>query len=418
MKKLLMLSGCAQMCEIVERAKEKGIYTIVTDYLTDSPAKKIADDSLMYSIDDVDGIVEYCKKNNVDGVMNYCIDPGQKPYQQICERLGLPCVGTAEQFNIMTNKDVFKDTCVKYGIGVPKSYTLTDPNNEDEVDKIEFPVIVKPVDSRASKGITLCKSKEDLPHAVQEAFKYSKQKKLIVEQYMQVPEICAKYVICDGEPYLTSVADVYTAYFGPGDRIYIWTQTYPSKHYKLFIKETDGKIRNMLNGIGIKNGVVSFTGFIDGEAFRFFDPSFRMGGAQDWRIVDAIAGIDVSDLLTNFAITGEMGKQSEIATIDKQFVKKSSAILYFLVNLGTIGHISGIEEALKFDGVIGYHAPHKDGDVVSKRGTVDHVVLRFLLVCDNNEMLKDTIKKIQSIIKIVDENGNDMLLPNFDANLI
>lgn len=418
MKKLLMLSGCAQMYEIVERAKEKGIYTIVTDYLTESPAKKIANVSLMYSIDDVDSIVEYCKKNNVSGVMNYCIDPGQKPYQQICERLGLPCVGTAEQFNIMTNKDVFKDTCVKYGLGVPKSYKLIDPNNDKEVDMIEFPVIVKPVDSRASKGITLCKCKEDLPQAIEEAYKFSKQKKLVVEKYMQVPEICAKYVICEGEPYLTSMADVYTTYFGPGDRIYIWTQTYPSKHYELFKEETDGKIRNMIKGIGIKNGIVSFTGFVDGDTFRFFDPSFRMGGAQDWRIVDAITGIDVSDLLTNFAITGKMGDQSEIANIDKQFIKKSSALLYFLVNLGTIGKIIGIEEALKVNGVIGYHAPHKDGDKVVNRGTVDHVALRFLLVCDNNGMLKDTIKKIQSIIKIVDENGNDMLLPNFNANLI
>ena len=41
MKKLLMLSGVDQMCQIVEQAKKKGIYTIVTDYLPDSPAKKI-----------------------------------------------------------------------------------------------------------------------------------------------------------------------------------------------------------------------------------------------------------------------------------------------------------------------------------------------------------------------------------------
>lgn len=418
MKKLLMLSGVDQMCQIVEQAKKKGIYTIVTDYLPDSPAKKIADESLMFSIDDVDGIVEYCRKNNVDGVMNYCIDPGQKPYQQICARLGLPCVGTEEQFKIMTNKDVFKDTCVQYNLDVPKSYRLTDLNNKDEVEKIEFPVIVKPVDSRASKGITLCKSKEELPRAVEEAFKYSKQRKLVVEQYIQAPEICAKYVLCDGEAYLTSMADVYTAYFGPADRVYIWTQIYPSKHYELFAKETDGKIRDMLKGIGIKNGVVSFTGFVDGKRFRFFDPSFRMGGAQDWRIVHAISGIDISDLLTNFAITGRMGEKSEIAAIDKQFVKKSSALLYFLVNLGTIGSITGVEEALKLDGVIGHHAPHRVGDVVSKRGTVDHVALRFLLVCESKEKLKETVRRVQSVVRIVDVNGNDMLLPNFDVELI
>ena len=418
MKKILILSGCAQMCEIVIRAKEMGLYTIVTDYLEDSPAKKLADESLMYSIDDVEGIVNYCITNNVDGVMNYCIDPGQKPYQQICEQLGLPCVGTAEQFNIMTNKDVFKETCQKYSIGVIKSFQLTDINNKEQIREIEFPIIVKPVDSRASKGITLCQTEEDLPIALQEAYKYSKRKKVVIEKYMEAPEICAKYVICDGEPYLTSMADVYTYYFSPGERAYIWSQTYPSKYYDLFERETDSKIRNMLKGIGIENGVVSFTGFVDRETFRFFDPSFRMGGAQDWRIVANISGIDVSDLLTNFAITGEMGSKDDISKIDKSFTSRSSALLYFLVRLGKIGSIKGVEEALKVDGVIGYHIPHKEGDIITKKGTVEHVAIRFLLVCENNIELKKSMKKIQDIIKINDEQGQNMLLPNFNVDLI
>ena len=418
MKKLLMLSGCAQMCEIVVRAKEMGLYTIVTDYLEDSPAKKLADESLMYSIDDVKGIVNYCMENNVDGVMNYCIDPGQKPYQQICEQLGLPCVGTAEQFNIMTNKDIFKETCEKYALSVIKSFQLTDINREDQIREIEFPVIVKPVDSRASKGITLCRTKEDLPNALQEAYKYSKRKKVVVEKYMEAPEICAKYVVCDGEPYLTSMADVYTYYFSPGERAYIWSQTYPSKYYELFERATDSKIRNMLKGIGIENGVVSFTGFVDGETFRFFDPSFRMGGAQDWRIVANISGIDISDLLTNFAITGKMGKKDVISKIDKSFTKKASALLYFLVCLGKIGSIKGIEEALKVDGVIGYHTPHKVGDVITKKGTVEHVAIRFLLVCKDKVELKRSIRQIQNIIEIEDEQGRNMLLPNFNVDLI
>ena len=78
-KVLLVLGAISAMNEIVQDAKKMGYYVIVTDYLKDSPAKKYADESWMFSIDDVDGIVEACKKRNVDGVMNYCIDPGQKP---------------------------------------------------------------------------------------------------------------------------------------------------------------------------------------------------------------------------------------------------------------------------------------------------------------------------------------------------
>ena len=88
MKKLLVLGGISALVDIVKEAKEEGYYVIVTDYLTDSPAKKVADESWLLSIDDVEGIVQKCKEEHIDGVMNYCLDPGQKPYQQICERLG------------------------------------------------------------------------------------------------------------------------------------------------------------------------------------------------------------------------------------------------------------------------------------------------------------------------------------------
>lgn len=413
-----MLSGVVQMCEIVENARNKGIYVIVTDYLSDSPAKKIADESLMFSIDDVDAIVDYCRENNVHGVMNYCIDPGQKPYQQICEKLGLPCVGTKEQFDVMTNKDVFKECCQRYGVGVVQSFELDENLNTDDVDALEFPIVIKPADSRASKGITVCRKKDNLYGAVAEALKYSKRKKFIVEKYLRCPEVCAKYVVCDGKSYLTSMADVYGCYTKNDERVYIGTQIYPSKHYNLFLRETDGKLRRMIKSLGIKNGALSFTGFLDGETFRFFDPSFRMGGAQDWRLVEAISGIDISEFLTNFALTGKMGDQKVVEKIDKKFAEKSFALLYFLAKEGKIGKISGIEEAATLPSVIGYHAPHKDGDIIDEPGTVDHVFVRFLLVCDSNEQLKKDIIKIQRIVSVTDESGNDMSLPLFDVNNI
>lgn len=46
-----------------------GVYTIVTDYLVDSPAKKVADEAWMLNIKDVDQIVERCKKEQMNGVI-------------------------------------------------------------------------------------------------------------------------------------------------------------------------------------------------------------------------------------------------------------------------------------------------------------------------------------------------------------
>ena len=42
-KKILILGGANQHLKFVEAAKELGLYTIVTDYLNDSPCKKVCD---------------------------------------------------------------------------------------------------------------------------------------------------------------------------------------------------------------------------------------------------------------------------------------------------------------------------------------------------------------------------------------
>jgi hypothetical protein len=59
-----------------------------------------------------------------------------------------------------------------------------------------------------------------------------------------------------------------------------------------------------------------------------------------------------------------------------------------------------------------------EGDVVRQFGTSDHVVMRILLVCDDNVQLRNNLKAIQNVIAIVDDTGDNMLLPNFDADLI
>ena len=112
-KKILILGGANQHLKFVEAAKELGVYTIVTDYLKESPCKKICDEALMLNITDIEGIVSYCRQNHVDGVVAGFLDPCQIPYGKICQELGVPCTGTPDQFYKFTNKLAFKELCRK-----------------------------------------------------------------------------------------------------------------------------------------------------------------------------------------------------------------------------------------------------------------------------------------------------------------
>ena len=139
-----------------------------------------------------------------------------------------------------------------------------------------------------------------------------------------------------------------------------------------------------------------------------------MGGAQDWRIVNAICGVDISGLLTNFAMTGSMGDVKRIRKIDKCISTKYSALLYFDVRPGVIGEIKGIEKALSVSGVVGFHQCHKIGDAIVGYGTTDNVALRFIIVCNTQEELIASIYKIQECIKIKDIKDQSLIAPLFD----
>ena len=110
-----------------------------------------------------------------------------------------------EQFEIMISKDNFKNTCRKYGVPVVPEYYL------DEIDKIEYPVIVKPVDSSSSKGISICQNRQQLDAAIEKALSFSVRKKILIEKYMDGLEVIIYYVIQNGNPTMVAMCDRYTS---------------------------------------------------------------------------------------------------------------------------------------------------------------------------------------------------------------
>ncbi len=412
-KAILMIGAISAMNEIVIDAKKMGYYVVVTDWLPDSPAKKYADESWLLSIDEVDAIVEKCRERGVDGVMNYCIDPAQKYYYQICEKLGVPCVAGYEQFDIMTNKDKFARACVEHGLDIIPKYNMDRELTEEDYAELEYPVMIKPADGRASKGIIVAYSAEEMPAAVAYALDYSTRKEVVIEKYLRCPEFCVKYVACDGDFYFTTMSDVWDSVLPDGTRVYMGTSTYPSKFCREFIETTNDKVIAMLRDIGIRNGAMSLTGFYDNGKFRFFDPSLRMGGAQDWRVAEAASGVNIANMLTNFAMTGSMGDKAEVSKIDKAFTKKCSALLYYDLMIGTVGTFEGVEEVLKLPGVYGYHQLHDVGDTIASYGTAVNVAIRFILSCDSVEQFKQTVARANSIMKILDTEGNNMIAPMY-----
>lgn len=414
MKKLLILGGTAQQIKLVEAAKKRGIYTIVTDYLKDSPAKKIADKAYIYDIKDIDGIVAMCQKEQVNAVICGYIDPCQRPYQQICERLQIPCYGTKEQFFKMTDKHAFKKMCMENGVDVIPEYS------ERDIEKncIEYPVFVKPVDSRGSRGQEVCYNKEELDLAVKVAKKESSNGDILIEKYMKdAHEFQVTYFFINGEAFLIRTVD---SYCGPEDvhmEKVVACAVSPSRFTESYLKNAHQKVVKMFKNMGFKNGPIFMQGFEDHGVFRFFDPGLRFPGVDYEKIYTKILGIDIMDAMIDIALEGHCNKF--VLPEDGVWLEKKRAAVFFpTISAGKIAKINGEKEIRKDSAVISYIPRCTVGEKLEWTYNVNQRMAEIDIVCDNTEQLKQELASLQEKLKAVDEEGHDMSFTLFDVDRI
>jgi biotin carboxylase len=415
-KKLLILCGNVIHCKVVEAAKEMGIYTIVTDSIPfeEAPAKQMADEALMLNVLDIDGIVEWCQNNHVDGVINFCNDIAQRPHQQICERLGLPSYGTAEQYYMFTDKRAFKKMCIENGIDVIPEYSEEDIEN----GAIEYPVLVKPVDSRGSRGQAVCYTKEELVAALPHAKEASSNNAAIIEKYMYgKQEFSMSYLVADGISYLTRTSDRLPGKEQDGLNKQCICAISPSLQTNAYLVKINSLMGKLFRKISIKNSAILMQCFIDDETFRFFDPGIRFPGNEYDSILYRATGINTMKYCIEIALTGRV--VSTIEGIETAFLMRGcvSIQLMFTAREGRISNISGLDEIARHPSVVTVSQRYFVGDSVPNSGDIRQRVCEIALLADKHEE-KAVVDWIQSKLMVLDENGNDMLVSKFDSAIL
>lgn len=414
-KKLLLLGGTRYAITFVKRAQELGVHVIVTDYVEDSPAKQIADESYLISTTDVDAVVELARTLKVDGVFTVYIDSMLTYCQQVCEKLNLPFYATREQIDITTNKDKFKKVCTEHGLSVVKEYELTDWNNPVKMPPIKYPVVIKPVDSEGGKGIFVCDTEEELQERYLESLGFSKKKKVLVEEYMTGEQVQMFYTIQDGYVSLSAMCDRYTNKEQRGFAPIPTELLFPSKHLETFKNTDHKKVVNLCNSLNIKNSVLFIEAFIHQGRVCIIEAEagFRFIGSLVHKIIKEMNGIDTVEMMIRHALTGEM-KEYPIKELDKPEFDRWACILFQVARKGKIAKMKGFDKIAAFPEIFGIYHKHKEGSTITQIGTLDQCMSKIFIKAKTKNELARIIEEINTTIKVEDENGENMLLKPFN----
>ena len=415
-KKLLILCGNVVHIKVVEAARNMGVYTIVTDSLPldEAPAKKIADEALFLNVLDVDAIVDYCRKNNVDGVINFCNDIGQRPHQEICQRLGLPCFGTRDQFFKLTDKNAFKEMCVKNGVDVIPQYT----DEQVENNEVDYPVLVKPVDSRGSRGQAVCYSKEELLPAIETAKKESSNGLAIIEKYMAgKQDFSMTYVFKDGKAHLTRTGNRYLGNVEDGLNKQCIGSVSPSSNTQMYLDNVHQRVVDALKAIGITNGPVFMQGFIDGDTVRFYDPGLRFPGTEYEKLLYNATGINLMEEMIKLSLGGDISDYDGALSDAYKLNGKVSIQLLVSARGGKISVFDGLDEIKTHPDVVAVAQRYFVGEEVPQTGDVKQRICEIVVLSDK-EKARQTVRWVQSKLIVLDENKENMLVSQFDADVL
>lgn len=178
LKKILLLGGSIQQIPAIEYANGQNYYTIVCDYLPNNPGQHFAKKYYCISTTDKEAILEIAIKEKIDGIVAYASDPAAPVAAYVAEKLKLP-TNPYLSVEVLAFKDKFRKYLRDNRFNSPKSesfYSFEDALGK--LDQFKFPLMVKPIDSSGSKGVSKIQNKSEFEKAFNLAINNSRIKKL------------------------------------------------------------------------------------------------------------------------------------------------------------------------------------------------------------------------------------------------
>ena len=414
-KKLLVLGGVKLACDIVEHAKRMGAYVVVADYNVDSPAKVVADEGVLIDAMDVEALVEYCKKNAVDGVTTGFVDILMPIAYEVCKKLNLPCYWTPKMLSMATNKIDFKNTCQQYDIPVPQTYLIGSELDKAILDKVTYPVFVKPLDASGSRGAGVCHNETELEAQFTDALSYSSSNNAIVEDYITGTEFLLDYIGVNGEWRLLSMFDRYMCDDRGSAINYSNISMAPAKKIDNYLSTINERVIKMFADLGFKDGLIFLQGHTNGDKITFYEMGARLGGSF-YNLEQAYLGYNPVDMIVRCALTGRMVDNFSKIPVDVAKFSKTAVVCNYLLKGTdeTIHEITGLDEMKKLPSYVSSILQRGVGFHYSIDRTVDKPAICVYLLADSLNQAKHDIQKLNEVFDVRNAEGKSLLMKKYN----
>lgn len=185
MKKLLLLGGGHAEIPLILAAQSLGYYVITTGNAKEGLGHQYANKNVFEDFSDKEKMLELAKSEAVDAVCSGCNDFALLSTAYVCEKLGLPGHDSFETSLQIHHKDKYRALAEHLQIVTPKALKIYNEQDfENALLKLQYPIIIKPIDLTGGKGIHRANNAEEARIAYKDAITRTRENHIVVEEFV------------------------------------------------------------------------------------------------------------------------------------------------------------------------------------------------------------------------------------------
>ena len=377
----------------IGRAQQLGFRVLATDGLTGRPGFALADLHAVVDITDPGATLAVARQHGVDGVLCDTTDNGILTAAHVAAELGLPGLGLAAAQNC-TDKARMTACARAAGLRVPASVAADSSQAAINAAQGQGPWVIKPVDNQSGRGVSVVLSRSELPAAAHAACAQSRQRRVLVQEFVTGPEIIVDSLVVAGVVHMLGVA-CKTPY---ADNPTISSRiTYGAGQLAaLTLSKIETCNQRLVQALGIRQGLVHAEYLLAGDDVVPIDVAARGGGVHIYPLVlPHVSGVDVMRCAIELALARPVH-------VERPLAARAANIEFLRCEPGVILSIAGVSQAQRLPGVACVQLNRGPGDSVGGLSDKDQRLGHVVTLSDSvdDAVLAGTLAARQIQVKL------------------
>lgn len=306
MKKLLFLGGGYADVPLIKSAQELGYYVITTGNEPTQTGHQYSDEYVYGDFSDKEQMLDIAREKEVEGVCSCCNDFSAISAAYVAEKMGFPGHDSYQTTLTIHHKDKFRKFAQNFKIPSPYAESFTKIESATRViDKLDFPLIIKPVDLTGGKGISVIYQKSDARLALERAFSISKAKRVVIEEFISGTRHGLSMLIDAGKVVFSFLDDEHY-YKNPH---MVFGTTYPGSVNSTVIEQLHRNSEIITNLLKLKAGIFHMQFILKDHQPYIIEICRRAPGDLYTKFVEHSTGIDYSRYIVSAQVSSKQLKK-------------------------------------------------------------------------------------------------------------